>query len=302
MFNIKNKSTKGITMNDLNETMDEAIINDDFNKIESIALNPNHALVRMSQYNMFTDQVSFVNKWVNISEVFKELWDDINTDCHDYIMDLPQYKNMDFDQMVEDYDFKDQKQKKESMTKYIYKKNSFDNSLEVSNYPWGFKLKTKRKYWIESNKTQGDRLCFCTLNPKTEKWCAVKKSTYNAVELLYIADNGYIKSDGIYKYGVNEEEIKNFLSEVDYEQLNDLQKKQILKLKAMNKVMEKVTFKIAKVSEYNLSDPLDLIRMRRDNNSDETKAREQEQDKIKSQISSAINSTYNQALVKNNLK
>ena len=66
--------------------------------------------------------------------------------------------------------------------------------------------------------------------------------------------------------------------------------------------MEKVTFKIEKVSEYNLNDPLDLIRMRRDNNSDETKAREQEQDKIKSQISSAINSTYNQALVKNNLK
>ena len=106
MSNIKNNTTEGITMNDLNETMDEAIINDDFNKIESIALNPNHALVRMSQYNMFTDQVSFVNKWVNISEVFKELWDDINTDCHDYIMDLPQYKNMDFDQMVEDYDCK----------------------------------------------------------------------------------------------------------------------------------------------------------------------------------------------------
>ena len=92
------------------------------------------------------------------------------------------------------------------------------------------------------------------------------------------------------------------MSGVDYEQLNDLQKKQVLKLKAMNKVMEKVTFNITKVSEYNLSDPLDLIRMRRDNNSDETKAREQEQDKIKSQISSAINSTYNQALVKNNLK
>ena len=189
-----------------------------------------------------------------------------------------------------------------TMTKYKYNINSFDNALMVENYPWGFKLKTKRKYWIESNKTQGDRLCFCTLNPKTDKWCAVKKSTYNAVELLYIADNGYIKSDGIYKYGVNEEEIKNFLSEVDYEQLNDLQKKQIIKLQSMNKVMEKVTFKIAKVSEYNLSDPLDLIRMRRDNNSDETKTREQEQDKIKSQISSAINLTYNQALIKNNLK
>ncbi len=139
------------------------------------------------------------------------------------------------------------------------------------------------------------------MNPKTDKWCAVKKSTYNAVELLYIADNGHIESDSIYKYGVNEEEIKNFLSEVDYEQLNDLQKKQICKLRSINKVMEKVTFKIAKVSEYNLSDPLDLIRMRRDNSSPETKAKEQEQNKIKSQISSAIDSTYNQCLVKNNL-
>ena len=93
-------------MTQLNEKMDEAIINDDFDKIENIALNPNHALVRMTQYNMFTDKVSFINKWVNISEVFKELWDDINSDCHDYIMDLPQYKNMDFDKMVEDYDHK----------------------------------------------------------------------------------------------------------------------------------------------------------------------------------------------------
>ena len=189
-----------------------------------------------------------------------------------------------------------------TMTKYIYNKDSFENALEVSNYPWGFRLKTKRRTWIETNKTQGDRLCFCTLNPKTNKWCAVKKATYNAVEVLFIDENEHIKSDGIYKYGVNDEKIKDFLSGVDYEQLNDLQKKQVLKLQSMNKVMEKVTFNITKVSEYNLSDPLDLIRMRRDNNSDETKAREQEQDKIKSQISSAINSTYNQALVKNNLK
>jgi len=110
------------------------------------------------------------------------------------------------------------------MTKYIYNKNSFDNALEVSNYPWGFRLKTKRRTWIETNKTQGDRLCFCTLNPKTNKWCAVKKSTYNAVEVLFIDENQHVKSDAIYKYGVNEKEIENFLSEVDYDQLNDLQK------------------------------------------------------------------------------
>jgi len=196
---------------------------------------------------------------------------------------------------------KNKSTKEGNMTKYIYDKDSFENALEVSNYPWGFRLKTKRRTWIETNKNQGDRVCYSTLNPKTQKWCAVKKATYNAVEVLFIDENEHIKSDGIYKYGVNNEKIKDFLCGVDYEQLNDLQKKQIIKLQSMNKVMEKVTFNITKVSEYNLSDPLDLIRMKRDNNSPETKAREQEQDKIKSQISSEINSTYNQAIIKNNL-
>ena len=72
------------------------------------------------------------------------------------------------------------------MTKYIYNKDSFENAVEVNNYPWGFRLKTKRRTWIETDKNKGDRVCFCTLNPKTNKWCAVKKSTYNAVDVLLI--------------------------------------------------------------------------------------------------------------------
>ena len=57
------------TMNDINETMDNAIIEDDFNKIESIALNPKNALVRVHEFNMFTGQGRFVNKWVDVSSV-----------------------------------------------------------------------------------------------------------------------------------------------------------------------------------------------------------------------------------------
>ena len=187
------------------------------------------------------------------------------------------------------------------MTKYIYDKNSFDNSLEVLNYPWGFRLKTKRRTWIETNKNQGDRVCYSTLNPKTDKWCAVKKSTYGAVYVLYFDENQHIKSLGVSKCAYAKE-LEEFMSIIDCNSLNLLQKKQLERIKAIQKVMDKVTVSFSKVSEYNLSDPLDLIRMRRDNNSDETKAREQEQDKVKSQITNAINSTYNQALVKNNLK
>ena len=183
----------------------------------------------------------------------------------------------------------------------VYNKDSFDNSIEVNNYPWGFRLKTKVKYWIESN-NRGDRFIKQTLNPKTNEWCNPKKSTYNAVEVLYFDENDHVKGYGIGKYGVNEKELETFISNINYDSLNLLQKKQIEKIRAINKVMEKVSFKIEKVSEYNLSDPLDLIRMRKDNNSPETKAREKEQNKIKGKIINSINSTYNQSLIKNNLK
>ena len=188
------------------------------------------------------------------------------------------------------------------MTKYVYNKDSFENAVEVNNYPWGFRLKTKRRTWIETDKNKGDRVCFCTLNPKTNKWCAVKKSTYNAVDVLLIDENDHVKSIGLWKYGTNEKDLENFLSKIDYNSLSLLQKKQIERIKAINKVMEKVTVKIEKVSEYNLSDPKDLERMKQDNNSEETKKREEEKRKVEGQIVSAINSTYNQALIKNNLK
>ena len=188
------------------------------------------------------------------------------------------------------------------MTKYIYNKDSFDNAIEVDNYPWGFRLKTKRRTWIETDKNKGDRVCFCTLNPKTNKWCAVKKSTYNAVDVLLIDDNEHVKSIGVWKYGTSEKDLENFISKIDYNSLSLLQKKQIERIRAVNKVMEKVSFKIEKVSEYNLSDPKDLERMRQDNNSPETKAREQQQEQIKGKIVNAINSQYNQNIIKNNLK
>ena len=196
--------------------------------------------------------------------------------------------------------FKTNQQKERNMTKYIYNKDSFENSIEVQNYPWGFRLKTKRRTWIETNKNQGDRVCYSTLNPKTQKWCAVKKSTYGAVYVLYFDENEHIKSLGLSKCAYKKE-LEEFTSIIDCESLSVLQKKQLERIKAIQKVMEKVTVSFSKVSEYNLSDPLDLIRMKRDNNSPETKEREEEQSKVKAQITSAINSTYNQAIIKNNL-
>ena len=182
----------------------------------------------------------------------------------------------------------------------IYNIDSFDNAFEVNNYPWGFRLKTKRRYWIETNK-QGDRTCFQTLNPKTNAWCAVKHSTYGAVKLLCLDENNHGQTFGIHKYGTDKKEIEEFLSKIDYDYLNDLQKKQICKLKGWNKAMEGVTVKIGKVNTYNLSDPTDLARMRADANSKETLDRKNEQEKIQGQIAGAANYYTKHCLVKNKL-
>ena len=45
----------------------------------------------------------------------------------------------------------------------IYNKDSFENAIEVNNYTWAYKLKTDRRYWIETT-SRGDRLCYQTLN------------------------------------------------------------------------------------------------------------------------------------------
>ena len=89
---------------DINEKMDNAVINDDFNKIESIALNPKNAYVNVGKFNIFNGKFWREWEWVDISEVGKSYFDDLNGECQDYVMSLPKYKKLDYDKMVEIYD------------------------------------------------------------------------------------------------------------------------------------------------------------------------------------------------------
>ena len=92
------------TMTQINEKMDEAIINDDFDKIENIALNPNHAYVKVIDVNLFTGKARHTHRWVDISNVNDDYFEDLSSDCQDYVMSLDKYKNMDYDTMVGLYD------------------------------------------------------------------------------------------------------------------------------------------------------------------------------------------------------
>jgi hypothetical protein len=58
-----------------------------------------------------------------------------------------------------------------------------ERPLIIENYPYGFRLKTKIAYWIETKKRQ-QRFCSKTLNPKTNLWNKPKYSTYSDLIVL----------------------------------------------------------------------------------------------------------------------
>lgn len=75
------------------------------------------------------------------------------------------------------------------------------NPLVAEDYPWGFKLRTKQRYWVETKATHGQRFVYQTLNPRTNHWCKPKKGTYSAIVIPYVRkEDGHIKYTGISRY------------------------------------------------------------------------------------------------------
>tara|TARA_B100000123_G_scaffold240053_1_gene193015 strand:- start:25 stop:543 length:519 start_codon:yes stop_codon:yes gene_type:complete len=127
--------------------------------------------------------------------------------------------------------------------KIHYTAKCFDTAAEVDNYPWGFRMKTQRRYWVETTK-HGDRSVVCTMNPKTGKWCKPKKSTYEAVLVVTEAEDGKLGTAGIGKH-CSEERLAAVFDWLEWDKLNDQQKAQVCKINAMNDVMKHVTFTVA---------------------------------------------------------
>lgn len=168
----------------------------------------------------------------------------------------------------------------------IYNSKNFETAVVVDNYPWGFKLKTKRAYWIETN-SKGDRFCYQTLNPKTNKWCAVKCSTYGAAFVLTQDEKSkYVSYFGLSKCDSGDD-VEKWLMKVDYNKLNDQQKKQLCKIKAFSETMKKV--KISFTNTTSWSD-------------EERAAHKKKQDEINGKLANYSNALYSQCLVRNGLK
>ncbi len=80
---------------------------------------------------------------------------------------------------------------------------SKETAYIVDDYPYGFTLRCKIRYWIETKPKHGQRVVSQTTNPKRpgEVWNAPKPSTYSPIRVLYLnAENGHVENTGISVY------------------------------------------------------------------------------------------------------
>jgi hypothetical protein len=74
---------------------------------------------------------------------------------------------------------------------------SEDTAYLVDDYPYGFKLRCKIRYWLEYKSGHGFRFCTQTTNPRIathEHWNAAKKSVYAKIgACMYLDEKGHVK-------------------------------------------------------------------------------------------------------------
>lgn len=81
--------------------------------------------------------------------------------------------------------------------------NSPETAYLVDDYPYGFRLRCKIRYWLEWHKTHGFRLVSQTTNPKRpgEVWNKPKASTYAKFGgCMFLDDESHVHWSGLSEY------------------------------------------------------------------------------------------------------
>ena len=91
-----------------------------------------------------------------------------------------------------------------------------ETAYVVDDYPYGFRLRTQIRYWLETNK-HGTRFVSQTKNPKTGAWNKPKTSTYAQLAVMIKDDsNGHVSWTGWTYYG-GESGLREFAAKYDAE-------------------------------------------------------------------------------------
>ncbi len=83
----------------------------------------------------------------------------------------------------------------------IYGHVSEETAYLVDDYPYGYSLRCKIRYWLEHSGNKGWRMVSQTQNPKNGRWNAPKKSTYcNIGACMFLDENNHVKWQGVGVY------------------------------------------------------------------------------------------------------
>ena len=131
------------------------------------------------------------------------------------------------------------------MKTYLYNFDSEENSYLVSDYPWGFRLRTEQRYWIETKDKSngGQRFCIQTKNPKTGFWCNAKKGTYSDIVFMYLDENSHVQVEKIHSYNSDDYDLKE-LYEKHKEHLSEYQIRKIKWFMGAKEVRKHITVTI----------------------------------------------------------
>lgn len=94
----------------------------------------------------------------------------------------------------------------------------------VNDYPYGFTLRCKIRYWIETAKKgqyKGQqRIASQTTNPKKgDTWNKPKYSTYSDMKVLFVDTEGHVKVDGCVCYNDPTSFKERWQNQMDADQL-----------------------------------------------------------------------------------
>lgn len=177
--------------------------------------------------------------------------------------------------------------------KYIYNHTNPETAHLVKDYPWGFRLRTQIRYWVETStaKNGGQRFCSQTINPKTGLWCKPKKSTYFPIVIMFLDEKDHVDYTCL-RMNSDEKYINKF-KELHLNNLDEYQKQTLKEVLAFEKVMRNVTFEIVESEPVNLfsKNPEDVAKRERLLKEQEERKKQKEESfkKINKAISYELN-------------
>lgn len=107
-----------------------------------------------------------------------------------------------------------------------------ETAYVIEDYPYGFRLRCKRRVWLETNK-KGTRYCTQTTNPKKagEVWNKPKYSTYADSGAMYLDENDHVRWEGLHFGYSDESKIGEYLGKFGENCSNYAEAKRFLRMK-----------------------------------------------------------------------